>query len=92
MPFGISTSDGARYRIVIYLIVSVVFLSVSVLVSSILASAYDIVIPDVIIGIINMVAGGLIGQLGSIMKAFEKGREELQTARLETEKNCGKGS
>jgi hypothetical protein len=42
----------------------------------------------------NFVEGAVIGvlgnQLGGMIASYNKSREDLQSARIETEKNCGK--
>ena len=81
-------SSGARYRVIIYILIAVIFLSVFTVVASVVALRIQVNIPDVVIGIVNMSIGALIAWGGSVIKSFELGREELQTARIENEKEC----
>lgn len=88
MPDGISniTTDGSRFKIVVYLIFSIVFLGFFIWVTSIVAAAYEVRIPEVIVGILSTAIGGLLAHLGGVLKSFEIGREKSQAADIDAAK------
>ena len=77
----VDAADGTRYRIIFLLISSVVILSLGVMVLAALGKD----VPDIVAG---AAIGGLITQMGNSIPAFFKGREEIQSAKIENEKTC----
>ena len=78
------SEDGTRFYLAKMLLGSIVFLTSF----SMILLIFNITVPDFIAG---TVIGGLIVQFGNTVALYTKGREELQSARIEQEtKTCEK--
>ena len=81
MALVLNEADGTRFKIIFLLIGAVVYLCTVVLI----LAALGVPAPDLVAA---AAIGGLMTQLGNSVPAFFKGREEIQNAKIESEKAC----